>query len=229
MYIVMAKLLLVDDEERMLRLLDLFLSPRGHFCMKATSGQEALELVQQKDFDLILLDVMMPNTDGWEACFQIRQISNVPIIMLTARNQNYDMVKGLTLGADDYITKPFDEQVLIARIEAVLRRTKKEGFINFNGIEWDKTRHTVTVYDEKLSLTPIEFSLLGLFLQNINRAYSRDELIELIWGFQTDIEYRTVDSHIRNIREKLRKAGFPIEDYLETVYKIGYKWKNGPS
>ncbi|MGG0185898.1 response regulator transcription factor [Bacillus rhizoplanae] len=221
----MAKLLLVDDEERMLRLLDLFLSPRGHFCIKATSGQEALELVQQKEFDLILLDVMMPKTDGWETCFQIRQISSVPIIMLTARNQNYDMVKGLTLGADDYITKPFDEQVLIARIEAVLRRTKKEGFISFNGIDWDKTRHTVTVYDEKLSLTPIEFSLLGLFLQNINRAYSRDELIEKIWGFQTDIEYRTVDSHIRNIREKLRKAGFPIEDYLETVYKIGYKWK----
>ncbi|CAG9613006.1 Response regulator ArlR [Bacillus rhizoplanae] len=221
----MAKLLLVDDEERMLRLLDLFLSPRGHFCIKATSGQEALELVQQKEFDLILLDVMMPKMDGWETCFQIRQISSVPIIMLTARNQNYDMVKGLTLGADDYITKPFDEQVLIARIEAVLRRTKKEGFISFNGIDWDKTRHTVTVYDEKLSLTPIEFSLLGLFLQNINRAYSRDELIEKIWGFQTDIEYRTVDSHIRNIREKLRKAGFPIEDYLETVYKIGYKWK----
>ncbi|MEI4803313.1 response regulator transcription factor [Bacillus sp. NPDC077411] len=225
----MAKLLLVDDEERMLRLLDLFLSPRGHFCMKVTSGQDALELVQQKEFDLILLDVMMPKMDGWEACFQIRQISNVPIIMLTARNQNYDMVKGLTLGADDYITKPFDEQVLIARIEAVLRRTKKEGFVNFNGIEWDKTRHTVTVYNEKLSLTPIEFSLLGLFLQNINRAYSRDELIEIIWGFQTDIEYRTVDSHIRNIREKLRKAGFPIEDYLETVYKIGYKWKGESS
>ncbi|MFD0769898.1 response regulator transcription factor [Bacillus sp. CGMCC 1.60114] len=221
----MAKLLLVDDEERMLRLLDLFLSPRGHFCMKATSGLEALELVQQKEFDLILLDVMMPEMDGWETCFQIRQISNVPIIMLTARNQNYDMVKGLTLGADDYITKPFDEQVLIARIEAVLRRTKKEGFVSFNGIDWDKTRHTVTVYDEKLALTPIEFSLLGLFLQNINRAYSRDELIEKIWGFQTDIEYRTVDSHIRNIREKLRKVGFPIEDYLETVYKIGYKWK----
>ena len=229
MYIIMAKLLLVDDEERMLRLLDLFLSPLGHFCMKATSGQEALDLVQQKEFDLILLDVMMPKMDGWEACFQIRQISNVPIIMLSARNQNYDMVKGLTLGADDYITKPFDEQVLIARIEAVLRRTKKEGFVHFNGIEWDKTRHTVTVYDEKLPLTPIEFSLLGLFLQNINRAYSRDELIEIIWGFQTDIEYRTVDSHIRNIREKLRKAGFPIEDYLETVYKIGYKWKNGSS
>lgn len=222
----MIKILLVDDEERMLRLLDLFLSPRGYFCMKATSGVEALELIQQKDFDIILLDVMMPKMDGWEACYQIRQICNVPIIMLTARNQNYDMVKGLTMGADDYITKPFDEQVLVARIEAVLRRTKKDGFVSFNGIEWDKTKHAVTVYDEKISLTPIEFSLLGLFLQNTNRAYSRDDLIEKIWGYQTDIEYRTVDSHIRNIRDKLRKKGFPVEEYLETVYKVGYKWKS---
>lgn len=222
----MIKILLVDDEERMLRLLDLFLSPRGYFCMKATSGVDALELIQQKDFDIILLDVMMPKMDGWETCYQIRQICNVPIIMLTARNQNYDMVKGLTMGADDYITKPFDEQVLVARIEAVLRRTKKDGFVSFNGIEWDKTKHAVTVYDEKISLTPIEFSLLGLFLQNTNRAYSRDDLIEKIWGYQTDIEYRTVDSHIRNIRDKLRKKGFPVEEYLETVYKVGYKWKS---
>ncbi|MGE6402528.1 MULTISPECIES: response regulator transcription factor [Bacillus cereus group] len=222
----MVKILLVDDEERMLRLLDLFLSPRGYFCMKATSGLEALELIEQKDFDIILLDVMMPNMDGWDTCYQIRQISKVPIIMLTARNQNYDMVKGLTMGADDYITKPFDEHVLVARIEAILRRTKKDGFVSFNGIEWDKTKHTVTVYNEKISLTPIEFSLLGLFLQNTNRAYSRDDLIEKIWGYQTDIEYRTIDSHIRNIRDKLRKKGFPVEDYLETVYKVGYKWKN---
>ena len=109
----------------MLRLLDLFLSPRGYFCMKATSGLEALKLIEQKEFDIILLDVMMPSMDGWDTCYQIRQISNVPIIMLTARNQNYDMVKGLTMGADDYITKPFDEHVLVARIEAILRRTKK--------------------------------------------------------------------------------------------------------
>lgn len=222
----MVKILLVDDEERMLRLLDLFLSPRGYFCMKATSGLEALKLIEQKDFDIILLDVMMPNMDGWDACYQIRQISNVPIIMLTARNQSYDMVKGLTMGADDYITKPFDEHVLVARIEAILRRTKKDGFVSFNGIEWDKTKHTVTVYNEKISLTPIEFSLLGLLLQNTNRAYSRDDLIEKIWGYETDIEYRTIDSHIRNIRDKLRKKGFPVEDYLETVYKVGYKWKS---
>lgn len=121
----MVKILLVDDEERMLRLLHLFLSPRGYFCMKATSGLEALKLIEQKEFDIILLDVMMPSMDGWDTCYQIRQISNVPIIMLTARNQNYDMVKGLTMGADDYITKPFDEHVLVARIEAILRRTKK--------------------------------------------------------------------------------------------------------
>lgn len=224
----MAKILLVDDEERMLRLLDLFLRPRGHFCTKKTSGQEAIELIQQQDFDIVLLDVMMPGIDGWNTCKQIRKFSNIPIIMLTARNQSYDMVKGLTIGADDYITKPFDEQVLIARIEAVLRRMKNEDVINFNGIKWDRTKHIATVYEEKLPLTPIEFSLLGLFLQNMNRAYSRDELIEKIWGFQTDVEYRTVDSHIRNIRDKLRKQKFPVEQYLETVYKIGYKWKKEP-
>lgn len=121
----MVKILLVDDEERMLRLLDLFLSPRGYFCMKATSGLEALKLIEQKEFDIILLDVMMPNMDGWDTCYQIRQISNVPIIMLTARNQNYDMVKGLTMGADDYITKPFDEHVLVARIELYYAVQKK--------------------------------------------------------------------------------------------------------
>ncbi|CAM4327177.1 XRE family transcriptional regulator [Bacillus manliponensis] len=224
----MAKILLVDDEERMLRLLDLFLSPRGHFCTKITSGHDAIELIQQKDFDIILLDVMMPGIDGWDTCKQIREFSNIPIIMLTARNQNYDMVKGLTIGADDYITKPFDEQVLVARIEAILRRTKNEDIIIFQGITWDRTKHIVTAYEEKLPLTPIEFSLLGLFLQNMNRAYSRDELIEKIWGFQTDVEYRTIDSHIRNIRDKLRKYNFPVEQYLETVYKVGYKWKKDP-
>ncbi|MGR5996383.1 response regulator [Bacillus cereus] len=170
---------------------------------------------------------MMPSMDGWDTCYQIRQISNVPIIMLTARNQNYDMVKGLTMGADDYITKPFDEHVLVARIEAILRRTKKDGFVSFNGIEWDKTKHTVTVYDEKISLTPIEFSLLGLFLQNTNRAYSRDDLIEKnlgLWKQISNIEQLTHTFVISVIN--YAKKGFPIEDYLETVYKVGYKWKS---
>ena len=221
----MVKILLVDDEERMLRLLDLFLSPRGYFCMKATSGLEALKLIEQKEFDIILLDVMMPSMDGWDTCYQIRQISNVPIIMLTARNQNYDMVKGLTMGADDYITKPFDEHVLVARIEAILRRTKKMALLVSMVLSGIK-RNILSQFMMKNLINSYRIFVTRTILQNTNRAYSRDDLIEKIWGYETDIEYRTIDSHIRNIRDKLRKKGFPIEDYLETVYKVGYKWKS---
>lgn len=157
----MVKILLVDDEERMLRLLDLFLSPRGYFCISylwpwSTKINRTKRLryyfVRCYDAEYGWMGYLLSNSANLQRS----------IIMLTARNQNYDMVKGLTMGADDYITKPFDEHVLVARIEAILRRTKKDGFVSFNGIE-DKTKHTVTVYDEKISLTPIEFSLLRLF------------------------------------------------------------------
>ena len=173
----MVKILLVDDEERMLRLLDLFLSPRGYFCMKATSGLEALNLIEQKEFDIILLDVMMPNMDGWDTCYQIRQISNVPIIMLTARNQNYDMVKGLTMGADDYITKPFDEHVLVARIEAILRRTKKMALLVSMVLSGIK-RNILSQFMMKNLINSYRIFVTRTILQNTNRAYSRDDLIE---------------------------------------------------
>ena len=206
----MVKILLVDDEERMLRLLDLFLSPRGYFCMKATSGLEALKLIEQKEFDIILLDVMMPSMDGWDTCYQIRQISNVPIIMLTARNQNYDMVKGLTMGADDYITKPFDEHVLVARIEAILRRTKKMALLVSMVLSGIK-RNILSQFMMKNLINSYRIFVTRTILQNTNRAYSRDDLIEKIWGYETDIEYRTIDSHIRNIRDKLRKKDFRLK------------------
>ena len=173
----MVKILLVDDEERMLRLLDLFLSPRGYFCMKATSGLEALKLIEQKEFDIILLDVMMPSMDGWDTCYQIRQISNVPIIMLTARNQNYDMVKGLTMGADDYITKPFDEHVLVARIEAILRRTKKMALLVSMVLSGIK-RNILSQFMMKNLINSYRIFVTRTILQNTNRAYSRDDLIE---------------------------------------------------
>ena len=205
----MVKILLVDDEERMLRLLDLFLSPRGYFCMKATSGLEALKLIEQKEFDIILLDVMMPSMDGWDTCYQIRQIS-VPIIMLTARNQNYDMVKGLTMGADDYITKPFDEHVLVARIEAILRRTKKMALLVSMVLSGIK-RNILSQFMMKNLINSYRIFVTRTILQNTNRAYSRDDLIEKIWGYETDIEYRTIDSHIRNIRDKLRKKDFRLK------------------
>ena len=153
---------------------------------------------------------MMPNMDGWDTCYQIRQISNVPIIMLTARNQNYDMVKGLTMGADDYITKPFDEHVLVARIEAILRRTKKMALLVSMVLSGIK-RNILSQFMMKNLINSYRIFVTRTILQNTNRAYSRDDLIEKIWGYETDIEYRTIDSHIRNIRDKLRKKDFQLK------------------
>lgn len=220
----MINILLVDDEPRMLDLLSLYLTPKGYRCTKVTNGQQALKLLEKKPFRLVLLDVMMPDMNGWEVCKQIREFSKVPIIMLTARDQKSDIIYGLHQGADDYVTKPFDEEELLARIEAVLRRTNSNYKIEINGLLWDETRHLVTVQGKEITLTPIEFSLLGLFLNNTNYVYTREQLIERIWGHASETEGRTVDSHIRNLRDKLRKAGFPIDDYLKTVYGVGYRW-----
>lgn len=222
----MDTILLVDDESRMLDLLALYLIPKGYQCTKVNSGIKAIELLEKRHFELVLLDIMMPEMNGWETCQKIREFSNIPIIMITARNQKVDIIKGLKLGADDYITKPFDEEELLARIESLLRRAGNRQRIEFKDIVWDESRHIVFVGDIELPLTPIEFSLLGVFLKNQQYVFTREQLIEIIWGYETDTEGRTVDSHIRNLREKLRKANFPIEDYLITVYGVGYRWKD---
>ncbi|CAG9613629.1 Response regulator ArlR [Bacillus rhizoplanae] len=220
----MINILLVDDEPRMLDLLSLYLAPKGYHCTKATSGKEAISLLEEKEFRLILLDIMMPEMDGWETCVRIREFNSVPIIMLTARDDTQDVVQGLKRGADDYITKPFHEEELLARIEAVLRRTKQHHKVEYKGLVWDEAKHTASVHGNELLLTPIEFSLLGLFLNNVNYVFSREQLIERIWGHTSETEDRTVDSHIRNLREKLRKSLFPIHDHLKTIYGIGYRW-----
>ncbi|ATI51170.1 MULTISPECIES: response regulator transcription factor [Bacillus cereus group] len=220
----MIDILLVDDEPRMLELLTLYLTPIGYNCICARSGEEAISHIENQNFKFILLDIMMPKMDGWETCKKIRSFSNVPIIMVTARDQTVDVVQGLKLGADDYVTKPFHEEELFARIEAVLRRTNQRTQIQYHVILWDEAKHFVSVYNEELLLTPIEFSLLGLFLRHVNYVLSRDQLIERIWGLNTNTEDRTVDSHIRNLRDKLRKVNFPIDDHLKTVYGVGYRW-----
>lgn len=220
----MISILLVDDEPRMLDLLSLYLLPLNFNCTKAHSGEEAIIKIAENHFDLILLDVMMPNMDGWETCKKIREFSDVPIIMVTARDQKSDIVKGLKYGSDDYVTKPFHEEELIERIKAILRRTLPMERINFKGMIWDQQKHLATFEDMPIILTPIEFSLLGLFLCNLNQVFSRDHLIQKVWGFQTVTDGRTVDSHIRNLRDKIRKTSFPIDDYLKSVYGIGYKW-----
>lgn len=220
----MIDVLLVDDEPRMLDLLSLYLTPRGYNCIKATSGQQALSFLENKSFQLVLLDVMMPVMDGWETCRQIREWSNVPIIMVTARSQTADVIKGLKRGADDYVTKPYHEEELLARIETVLRRINNATALECNGLIWDESKHLVTVHGQELTLTPIEFSLLGLFLQNNAYVFTREQLMERIWGNNSDTEDRTVDSHIRNLRDKLRKTRFSVDQHLKTIYGVGYRW-----
>jgi DNA-binding response OmpR family regulator len=221
----MSRLLLIDDEIRMLQLLTLYLENHGFKCTSVSSGEKGINYLEDHKVDLVLLDVMMPSMDGWETASEIRKFSDVPIIMLTARDTNTDMVRGLQIGADDYITKPFDEDVLVARIQAVLRRTKQPTKIEINGLIWDKENHTIHFNNQSILLTPKEFEMLGLLMKNKNMVFSREKLLEAVWGFDADIEDRTVDSHIRNIRDKLRKVEFPIENHLKTVWGLGYKWE----
>ncbi|KZB90262.1 response regulator transcription factor [Priestia flexa] len=222
----MPTILLVDDEVRMLDLLELYLAPHGFSCMKCEDSTEVEKYLEKNPMiQLVLLDLMMPKKDGWTVCQEIRAKFKVPIIMLTARDQTEDVVKGLNSGADDYITKPFSEEELLARIQAVLRRTgvEKKG-ISYKELYVNEESREVIYVGESISMTKTEFELLCLFLKHPNRVFPREDLVMLIWGYDTEIEGRTVDSHMRNVREKLRSAGFPIEQHLQTVWGVGYKW-----
>jgi DNA-binding response OmpR family regulator len=221
----MKNILLIDDEPRMLDLISLYLLPKNYHCIKYTSAIDAIKFLDTQSVDLILLDIMMPELDGWEACKIIRKKWDYPIIMLTARTEKPDVVKGLGIGADDYISKPFDGDELVARIEAILRRNNKSSeIINFQGLVLNLESYELHFKDQLISLTPKELSMIGLFLNNPNKVYTRDHLISSIWGHGVSTEDRTVDSHVRNLRDKLRKAGFSADDYLITVWGVGYKW-----
>ncbi|MCP2036541.1 DNA-binding response OmpR family regulator [Planomicrobium sp. HSC-17F08] len=222
----MQKVLLVDDEKRMLDLVALYLKPHHYLCTKALGPFEALSYLEKETYDLILLDVMMPEMDGWELCREIRKVSDVPIIMLTAREQQEDIIKGLKLGADDYVTKPFNEGELLARMEALLRRRAPKKSIEVKGLFWDEDRFELSYQNQSIKLTPKEFLMLGQLLKNPDKVFSRDQLIQLVWGFDSETEGRTIDSHVRNVREKIRQVGFPIDDHFLTVWGIGYKWVN---
>ncbi|PAE36662.1 response regulator transcription factor [Bacillus sp. 7884-1] len=224
----MKTVLLVDDEKRMLDLLELYIAPQGYKCVKKQTGSDALSYLENKNVDLVILDIMMPDMDGWETCKKIRETSNVPIIMLTAREGKDEVIKGLKMGADDYVTKPFNEKELLARMEAVMRRTSNvtEDLLKFKGLTLDENAFKVAFENQSISMTPKEFSLLGLFLGNPNKVFTREHLLSTIWSFKSDIEDRTIDSHIRNIRDKLRQVGFPVDEHLKTVWGVGYKWSS---
>ncbi|AOM84341.1 response regulator transcription factor [Salisediminibacterium beveridgei] len=220
----MAKILIVDDEARMLDLIALYLKPYGHQVLKETSGADAVERIADEPVDLVILDIMMPDMDGWEVCKEVRSFSDIPVIMLTARDEKEDVVRGLKTGADDYLTKPFDEHELLARIEALLRRSKRQDVEECCGLIWNGQERSLTYEDTAIALTPKEFDTIGLFLRHPGRAFSREEIIETAWGLGSDTEGRTVDTHIRNLREKVRRSGFPVDDHLKTVWGKGYKW-----
>lgn len=219
------KVLIVEDEKRMADLIALYLKPYNYSVQKVYEAHTALDYLANNTFDIVLLDIMMPEMSGWELCAEIREFSDIPIIMVTARDQQEDIVKGLKLGADDYLTKPFNEAELLARMEALLRRQAPKSYFEVDGLVWDKNEFKLTYNEGTIPLTKKEFMLLGHFIAHPNQVFGREQLIELLWGFDSDTEGRTVDSHIRNMREKIRRAGFPINDYFETVWGMGYKWK----
>ncbi|QTD40983.1 response regulator transcription factor [Sporosarcina sp. Te-1] len=225
----MQTILLVDDEQRMLDLIELFLLPHGYRCIKANSGEKALELLDKEIVSLVLLDVMMPKMDGWDVCQKIRKTSDIPIIMLTARSDKLDLVKGLETGADDYITKPFDDRELVARIRAMLRRLPasevESEVIVEGGFRLDKETYALHYADLRVQLTLKEFFIIETLLSRPKKTFTREELLQAAWDYNTYTDIRTVDSHIRNLRDKLKSAGFPIEEFIKTVWGIGYKWR----
>ena len=218
-------ILVVDDESRMRKLIKDFLVAKGYSILEAEDGEKALQVFEENSekISLILLDVMMPKLDGWSVLRQIRQTSKVPIIMLTARGEEQDELFGFELGVDEYISKPFSPKILVARVEAILKRTqgstkeiKKSG-----GIEIDKEGRTVTVDGKILELSLREYELLVYLVENENIALSRDKILNNVWNYDYYGDSRTIDSHIKKIRHKLGKKG----KYIKTIRGVGYKFE----
>ncbi len=217
--------LIVDDESRMRKLIKDFLMQKGYSILEAADGEEALNVFEenQNKINLILLDVMMPKLDGWSVLRQIRQTSKVPIIMLTARGEEQDELFGFELGVDEYISKPFSPKILVARVEAILKRTNPTGkeIKDYGGIVIDPEGRTVTVDGKQLELSLREYELLKYLVDNANIALSRDKILNNVWNYDYYGDSRTIDSHIKKIRHKLGKKG----KYIETIRGIGYKFE----
>ena len=221
-----TKILVVDDEARMRKLVKDFLTIKGYQVIEAGDGEEAVEIFfQQKDIALILLDVMMPKMDGWEVLKTIRLHSKVPIIMLTARGEERDELQGFDLGVDEYISKPFSPKILVARVEAILRRSNSAvgEVMNVGGIEINKAAHQVTIDGKPIELSYKEFELLTYFVENQGIALSREKILNNVWNYDYFGDARTIDTHVKKLRSKLGDKG----DYIKTIWGMGYKFEVG--
>ena len=220
-----VKILVVDDESRMRKLVKDFLA-RAHFeVLEAADGEEALDLFyQDKEIALIILDVMMPKINGWDVCREVRAASKVPIIMLMAKGDESDELQGFELGVDEYIAKPFSPKILVARVEAILRRVSpaaEQDTVEAGGIVMDKAAHLVTVDGARVELSYKEFELLSYFIENQGIALSREKILNHVWNYDYFGDARTIDTHVKKLRNKLGKCG----EHIKTIWGMGYKFE----
>lgn len=219
------KILVADDESRMRKLIKDFLVKNGYEVLEAEDGEQAIDrFLMVKDIALIILDVMMPKMDGWQVCREIRKNSKVPIIMLTAKSGEADELKGFELGVDEYISKPFSPKILVARVEAVLRRSNagsSEGIVYAGDIIIDKAAHQVTIAGQVIELSYKEFELLTYFAENRGIALSREKILNHVWNYDYYGDARTIDTHVKKLRSKLGEKG---GEYIKTVWGLGYKF-----
>ena len=218
------QILVVDDESRMRKLVKDFLQREGYSVLEAGDGMEAMDIFYEQKIDLVILDVMMPRMDGWQTCREIRRDSTVPIIMLTARSEERDELQGFELGVDEYISKPFSPKILVARVGALLKRiygTDAEEKMEAGGIELDKAAHQVQVDGKSIDLSYKEFELLTYFLENQGIALSREKILNNVWNYDYFGDARTIDTHVKELRNKLGDKG----NYIKTIWGMGYKFE----
>ena len=220
------KILVVDDESRMRKLVHDFLTKAGYIILEAEDGAQALDVFwANNDIALVILDVMMPKLDGYEVLKEIRSYSKVPVVMLTARGEEHDELKGFELGVDEYISKPFSPKILVARVQALLRRNAGVGdsdAIEIGGIVLDKSAHTVTIDGDDVELSYKEFELLTYFMENKGLALSREKILNSVWNYDYFGDARTIDTHVKKLRSKMGEKG---NEYIKTIWGLGYKFE----
>ena len=220
-----VKILVVDDESRMRKLVRDFLVKKDYAVVEAADGQEASDIFfEQQDISLVILDVMMPKMDGWEVLKEIRAYSKVPVIMLTAKGDESDELSGFELGVDEYISKPFSPKILVARVDALLRRSNlinEEAKLEYKEIVLDKASHTVTISGKNIELSFKEFELLAYFMENKGLALSREKILNHVWNYDYFGDARTIDTHVKKLRSKMGECG----DYIKTIWGMGYKFE----